>query len=116
MGSRARCVSGLCARSVGAAFAREHELTHRAMKSWAANENIEVLGNPDPSSRVGIISFNIRDAEGRYLHHKFLTALLNDLFGIQSRAGCSCAGSAIGLCWWAVVPIWIRRRALRRSR
>jgi selenocysteine lyase/cysteine desulfurase len=72
--------------------AREHELTHRAMKSWAANENIEVLGNPDPSSRVGIISFNIRDAEGRYLHHKFLTALLNDLFGIQSRAGCSCAG------------------------
>ena len=72
--------------------AREHELTNRAMKSWAANENIEVLGNPDPSSRVGIISFNIRDSNGKYLHHKFITVLLNDLFGIQSRAGCSCAG------------------------
>ncbi len=72
--------------------AREHELTDRAMKSWATNENIEVLGNPDPGSRVGIISFNIRDDSGKYLHHKFMTALLNDLFGIQSRAGCSCAG------------------------
>ncbi len=72
--------------------AREHELTDRAMKSWAGNENIEVLGNPDPSSRVGIISFNIKDGAGKYLHHKFITVLLNDLFGIQSRAGCSCAG------------------------
>ena len=72
--------------------AREHELTTRAMRSWAANENIEVLGNPDPGSRVGIMSFNIRDGSGKYLHHKLITVLLNDLFGIQSRAGCSCAG------------------------
>ena len=71
---------------------REHELTSRAMKSWGDDENIEILGNPDPGSRVGIISFNIRDESGNYLHHKFVTALLNDLFGIQSRAGCSCAG------------------------
>ncbi len=71
---------------------REHELTARAMQSFGANDNIEILGNPDPSRRVGIISFNIRGADGRYLHHKFVTALLNDLFGIQSRAGCSCAG------------------------
>jgi selenocysteine lyase/cysteine desulfurase len=71
---------------------REHELTGRAMKAWGDNENIEILGNPDPSSRVGIISFNIKDPDGTYLHHKFVTALLNDLFGIQSRAGCSCAG------------------------
>ena len=71
---------------------REHEYTCRALSSFAENENIEVLGNPDPSCRVGIISFNVRDATGKYLHHKFLTVLLNDLFGIQSRAGCSCAG------------------------
>ncbi|MDH3533915.1 MAG: aminotransferase class V-fold PLP-dependent enzyme [Gammaproteobacteria bacterium] len=71
---------------------REHELTQRAMESWGDNDNIEILGNPDPGSRVGIISFNIRNPEGKYLHHKFATALLNDLFGIQSRAGCSCAG------------------------
>jgi selenocysteine lyase/cysteine desulfurase len=71
---------------------REHELTHRAMCSWGEDENIELLGNPNSNSRVGIISFNIKDDGGRYLHHKFLTVLLNDLFGIQSRAGCSCAG------------------------
>ena len=29
---------------------------------------------------------------GRYLHHNFVVALLSDLFGIQSRGGCSCAG------------------------
>lgn len=71
---------------------REYELTKRAMGSWGEKESIEILGNPDPSSRVGIISFNIKDPDGTYLHHKFVTALLNDLFGIQSRAGCSCAG------------------------
>ena len=71
---------------------REQEYACRALRSWSENDNIEVLGNPDPASRVGIISFNIRGAGGKYLHHKFLTVLLNDLFGIQSRAGCSCAG------------------------
>ena len=29
---------------------------------------------------------------GRRLHHGFVVALLNDLFGIQCRGGCSCAG------------------------
>lgn len=71
---------------------REHELTDRGMQSWGKNDNIEILGNPDASRRVGIMSFNIKDERGHYLHHKFVTALLNDLFGIQSRAGCSCAG------------------------
>ena len=71
---------------------REHELTRRVLKSWGEDDNIEILGNPDPARRVGIISFNIKDRDGCYLHHKFVTALLNDLFGIQSRAGCSCAG------------------------
>jgi len=71
---------------------REHAFTVRAMESWRANDGIEILGNPDPERRVGIISFNVRSPDGKYLHHKFATALLNDLFGIQSRAGCSCAG------------------------
>jgi len=71
---------------------REHELTERAMTSWGEDHNIEILGNPDPEQRVSIMSFNLKDPDGNYLHHKFVTALLNDLFGIQSRAGCSCAG------------------------
>jgi len=72
--------------------AREQELLSRALVRWGANEHIEILGNPDPKRRIGIVSFNLRDPRGRYLHPKFVTVLLNDLFGIQSRAGCSCAG------------------------
>ncbi len=80
--------------SVGVATIREreHELTARAMRSWGENDGIEILGTPDPAQRIAIISFNVRSADGKYLHHKLVTALLNDLFGIQSRAGCSCAG------------------------
>ena len=72
--------------------AREAELLDRAFARWSGPEGIEILGNPDPSRRIGIVSFNLRDPRGGYLHPKFATALLNDLFGIQSRAGCSCAG------------------------
>lgn len=38
-----------------------------------------------------IFSFLIR-AGARFFHHNFVCALLNDLFGIQSRGGCACAG------------------------
>jgi len=71
---------------------RERELLHRTFERWRRNPNIEVLGNPDPERRISIVSFNLKDPRGKYLHPKFVTTLLNDLFGIQSRAGCSCAG------------------------
>ena len=58
----------------------------------ADNPNVEILGNQDPARRISIISFNLKDHRGKYLHPKFVTTLLNDLFGIQTRAGCSCAG------------------------
>ena len=71
---------------------RESELLCRTFDRWQQNPNIEILGNPDPQKRISIISFNLKDNRGKYLHPKFVTSLLNDLFGIQSRAGCSCAG------------------------
>lgn len=71
---------------------REKELLERTFDRWRDNSSIEVLGNPDPDRRISIVSFNLRDHQGKYLHPKFVTTLLNDLFGIQSRAGCSCAG------------------------
>jgi len=71
---------------------RERELLGRVFTRWKDHPQIEILGNPDPDRRIGIVSFNLRDANARYLHPKFVTTLLNDLFGIQSRAGCSCAG------------------------
>ncbi len=50
-----------------------------------------MLGNPH-ADRLSILSFVVRRPNGRYLHHNFVVALLNDLFGIQARGGCSCAG------------------------
>jgi len=71
---------------------RERALLRRTFERWQHNAQIEILGNPDPNRRISIVSFNLRDPGGKYLHPKFVTTLLNDLFGIQSRAGCSCAG------------------------
>jgi len=70
--------------------ALEHDFIRRAIESWSRNPNIEILGNPD-AERLSIVSFVIRHGD-RTLHHNFVVALLNDLFGIQARGGCSCAG------------------------
>ena len=70
---------------------REDDFVRRAIASWRTNPTIEVLGNTE-AERLSIISFVVRRPGGRYLHHNFVVAVLNDLFGIQSRGGCSCAG------------------------
>ncbi len=69
---------------------REEAFIKRAISSWEDNPNIEVLGNHE-ADRLSIVSFVIRHGD-QYLHHNYVVALLNDLFGIQSRGGCSCAG------------------------
>ncbi len=69
---------------------REESFVRRAIESWSGNENILILGNPR-AKRLSIVSFVIRHGS-RWLHHNFVVALLNDLFGIQARGGCSCAG------------------------
>jgi selenocysteine lyase/cysteine desulfurase len=69
---------------------REHELWQRARERWGATSRIEILGDLE-AERLSIVSFQVRAGE-RYLHHNFVAALLNDLFGIQARSGCSCAG------------------------
>jgi len=84
-------------QAVGLDVIREHEdwLVHRAIDAWRDHPAITLLGNLD-SERLSIISFTVKRqtlaGEGRYLHHNFVVALLNDLFGIQARGGCSCAG------------------------
>ena len=78
--------------AVGAEAIRECEVAfiQRAIGSWAANPKIQILGNQG-AWRLSIVSFIIRHKHA-YLHHNFVVALLNDLFGIQSRGGCGCAG------------------------
>lgn len=68
----------------------ERDFIKRAIETWAREPNIEILGNQD-AWRLSIVSFVLRHGE-RYLHHNFAVALLNDLFGVQARGGCSCAG------------------------
>jgi selenocysteine lyase/cysteine desulfurase len=89
---RAGLVFGLKS-AVGTDVIREREAAflERAMASWLANPNITVLGEPN-AERLSIVSFVVRRDGGRYLHHNFVVALLNDMFGIQARGGCSCAG------------------------
>jgi selenocysteine lyase/cysteine desulfurase len=70
--------------------AREQRLWRRSLDRWQAKPNLEILGNPH-AQRLSIVSFRVRNGE-RYLHHNYVVALLNDLFGIQARGGCSCAG------------------------
>ena len=77
--------------SVDVIRAHEAYYLRRAIEAWQQEPGIEILGNLD-AERLSIVSFVVRAPSGRYLHHNFVVALLNDLFGIQSRGGCSCAG------------------------
>ena len=74
--------------------ALEESFIDRAIASWRENPDIEILGNEE-AERLSIVSFVVRH-DGRYLHHNFVVALLNDLFGIQARGGCSCARARTG--------------------
>jgi selenocysteine lyase/cysteine desulfurase len=80
-------------QAVGVATIKAHEEAYwrRAIHAWSRNPALQVLGNTQ-SERLSIVSFVVRRPGGRYLHHNFVVALLSDLFGIQSRGGCSCAG------------------------
>ena len=69
---------------------REEAFIDRAIDSWSKNPNLRILGNPK-AWRLSIVSFMVLHGQ-RFLHHNFVVALLNDLFGIQARGGCSCAG------------------------
>jgi selenocysteine lyase/cysteine desulfurase len=69
---------------------REEDFVRRALRSWAANSRIEILGSTR-SDRLAIVSFGLRHPRG-LLHANFVAAVLSDLFGIQARSGCFCAG------------------------
>jgi selenocysteine lyase/cysteine desulfurase len=72
----------------GAAAIRDHDvaLARAAVDRLSRHPRIRVYG-PLDLPRLPILSFNV---EG--LHHDLVSALLDHLFGIQNRAGCSCAG------------------------
>ncbi|WP_169583007.1 MULTISPECIES: aminotransferase class V-fold PLP-dependent enzyme [Microbacterium] len=79
--------------AVGVDTIRELErgFLDRARRAWQGHPSIQILGSPS-ADRLSIVSFVITRPGGRYLHHNVVVAILNDLFGIQARGGCSCAG------------------------
>lgn len=66
---------------------REHEIVDYIFSSLGDISNIKILA-AQHQERLGVISFYIDD-----LHFNLGVKLLNDRFGIQTRGGCSCAGT-----------------------
>ncbi|WP_431107389.1 aminotransferase class V-fold PLP-dependent enzyme [Winogradskyella poriferorum] len=66
---------------------REHELIDTIFKKLQPISNINILAGQH-QDRLGVLSFYIDD-----LHYNLGVKLLNDRFGIQTRGGCSCAGT-----------------------
>ncbi|XP_072046449.1 cysteine desulfurase SufS-like [Amphiura filiformis] len=71
---------------------REKQLAIRALRRWKSNPNLIILGSTSVQ-RLPIFSFMIvHPHSGKVLHHNVVAVLLNDLYGIQARSGCACAG------------------------
>jgi len=66
---------------------REHELLSIVFSKLRAIENLHILAGQH-QDRLGVVSFYIDD-----LHYNLAVKLLNDRFGVQTRGGCSCAGT-----------------------
>ncbi len=68
----------------------EASFVQRAIVRFGNCANLKVMGSLD-AERVSIVSLRFVHG-GKDLHYGFVVSLLNDLFGIQVRGGCSCAG------------------------
>jgi len=66
---------------------REHEIVEYIFDALGTTENIKILAQ-EHQDRLGVISFYIDE-----LHFNLGVKILNDKFGIQTRGGCSCAGT-----------------------
>lgn len=66
---------------------REHELNAIIFERLSKINNLKILA-PEHTDRLGVISFYIENA-----HYNLIVKLLNDRFGVQTRGGCSCAGT-----------------------
>jgi len=70
---------------------RNKTLTERAFEAWAGRKAIRILG-ADRRDRLPIFSFIIDTGEDLVFDYQLFTWALSDLYGIQARGGCACAG------------------------
>lgn len=84
----------LIKEAMGAAWLadRQETLRQRALTAWRHNPRIEIMGNPAAPHVLPIFSFQVRDSKGHRVHHQLFTRLLSDMYGVQARGGCACAG------------------------
>jgi len=66
---------------------REHEINELVFEKLTKIPNLTILASQH-TDRLGIFSFYINEA-----HYNLIVKLLNDHFGVQTRGGCSCAGT-----------------------
>lgn len=71
--------------------ARDGDLRARALARWAQVPEIELLGQIPGAAALPIFSFRVRSG-GQLVHHQLFTRMLSDMYGIQARGGCACAG------------------------
>lgn len=84
------CIVRACMTEAGL-NARAEAMCRAALARWRANPRIEVLGQA-MNEHLPIVSFRMRDGEGKLVHHQLVTRIMSDCFGIQVRGGCACAG------------------------
>ncbi|WP_170383712.1 aminotransferase class V-fold PLP-dependent enzyme [Ruegeria atlantica] len=70
---------------------REAQYNRMALEGWGDNPNLTLLGTDNPH-RLPIYSFLVRDNSGEPVHQQLFTRMLSDIYGIQARGGCACAG------------------------
>ena len=69
----------------------ENEINNKIYDKLCNIDNLHILSDFNvEESHIPIYSFLI-SFKGKFFHPNFISALLNDIFGIQSRPGCSCA-------------------------
>ncbi|MGH7204432.1 MAG: aminotransferase class V-fold PLP-dependent enzyme [Candidatus Levyibacteriota bacterium] len=68
-------------------LSREEQLLTKLQDQLKAIPDIHILGDYS-QPRLGIVSFY-----SETIHYNLIVKLLNDRFGIQTRGGCSCAGT-----------------------
>ena len=76
-------------RTVSEVWRHEHELTARLLEGLAGVPRLKVHGPRSPEARVGVVSITIHGMDVQEL-----AAVLDDSFGIETRAGLHCAPGA----------------------
>lgn len=74
-------------------MAREHKIARTVLAHVRTIPELILLGSHSQAAkRLPVFSFMVRHPRGAFLHHNFVCSVLNDVFGIQARGGCACAG------------------------